>query len=41
MIMNNKAKGMWKEAVMASFKVLSYHLPGKSEGNHKRLQSEE
>jgi hypothetical protein len=31
----NKLKWIWNEAVLARFKVLSRHLPGKTKANHK------
>jgi hypothetical protein len=39
MIMNNNLERIWKEAVLAQFKVLSRHLPGSTEENHKEPQS--
>jgi hypothetical protein len=30
---------IWKEAVMTQFKVLSQHLPGETDKNHKKPQS--
>jgi hypothetical protein len=39
MTVNNELERMWKEAVMAKFKVLSQHLPGRTEENHKKPQS--
>jgi hypothetical protein len=36
---NNESKRMWKEAVMASFKVLSWHLPGGAEKKHENSDS--
>jgi hypothetical protein len=30
----------WKEAVMASSDVLSWHLPGRTEENHKNLSQD-
>jgi hypothetical protein len=37
----NEMEGIQKEAVVASFEVglLSWHLPGGTEGNHEKLQS--
>ena len=32
---NDEFKYMWKEAVMAYFKVLSWHLNGGTEENHE------
>jgi hypothetical protein len=37
MINDNQLERMWKEAVMAQFKVLSWHLPGGIEENYKNL----
>jgi hypothetical protein len=37
--MNNKLERIWKETVVALFKVLSRHLPGINEENHERFQS--
>jgi hypothetical protein len=40
MTVNNELERMWKEAVVAQFKVLSQHLlGGGTEENHKKLQS--
>jgi hypothetical protein len=39
MIVNNELKRMWKEVVMAKFKVLSQHLPVGTEENHEKPQS--
>jgi hypothetical protein len=39
--MNNELERIWKEAVIACFKVLSMHLPGGTERKHKKPQSEE
>jgi hypothetical protein len=36
---NDELERMWKEAVVALFKVLSRHLPGGSEENHEKPQS--
>jgi hypothetical protein len=33
--MNDELEGMWKEAAVAWFKVLSRNLAGKTEENHK------
>jgi hypothetical protein len=33
---NYKLEWMWKEAVLAQFKVLLRHLPGGTEENHKK-----
>jgi hypothetical protein len=38
--MNNELERMWKEAVMASFEVLSGNLPRGTEGNRKNLRQE-
>jgi hypothetical protein len=35
--MINKLERIWKEAAMAKFKVLSWHLPGGTEENHEKL----
>jgi hypothetical protein len=37
--MNNKLERAWKEAVMAKFKVLSWHLPEGTEKNPQSRQS--
>jgi hypothetical protein len=37
--MNNELETMWKEAVMAAFKVISWHLPRGTEENHEKPQS--
>jgi hypothetical protein len=37
--MNNESQKIWKEAVVDYFKVLSWHLPGGTEENHKKSQS--
>jgi hypothetical protein len=34
-LVNNELERMWKKAVMASFKVLSWYLPGRTEENHQ------
>jgi hypothetical protein len=36
--MNNELKGIWKEILVAYFKVLSWNLSGGTEENHKNLQ---
>jgi hypothetical protein len=36
---NDELERMWKEAVMAEFKVLSWNLPGRTEENHEKPQS--
>jgi hypothetical protein len=33
--MNNDLERMWKEAAVGCFKVLSQHMPGKTEENHE------
>jgi surfactin synthase thioesterase subunit len=33
---NDELERMWKEAVMAEFKVLSWNLPGRTEENHEK-----
>lgn len=38
-LMSNDLERMRKEAVMASFKALSQHLPGRTKENHVKLQS--
>jgi hypothetical protein len=38
-LMNNESERIWKEAVMDSFMVLSWHLPRGNEENHKNPQS--
>jgi hypothetical protein len=37
--MINELESMWKEAVMAEFKVLYQNLPGVTKENHKNPQS--
>jgi hypothetical protein len=37
--MNNELEKMWKEVVMAYFKILSEHLPEGTEENHVKPQS--
>jgi hypothetical protein len=39
MIMNDELERMWKEMVMALFKVLSWHLLGETEKNYEKPQS--
>jgi hypothetical protein len=39
MIVNNELESMWKEAVMAQFKVLSRHLPGGTDEIHEKPRS--
>jgi hypothetical protein len=36
MMINNKLERIWKEEIMANFKVLSWHWPERSEENHKK-----
>jgi hypothetical protein len=36
--MNDELKRIWKEAVLAQFKVLSRNLLGGTEENHEKLQ---
>jgi hypothetical protein len=38
-IMNSELGRIWKEAVMASFKVLSQYLSGGTTENYEKLQS--
>jgi hypothetical protein len=38
---NDELEKIWKEAVMAYFKVLSWHSPGGTEENHDKPQSEQ
>jgi hypothetical protein len=37
LIVNNELEMMWKEAVVAFFKLLSWNLPGGTEVNHENL----
>jgi hypothetical protein len=37
---NDKLQRMWKEAAVASFKALFWHLPGGIEENHKKLSQD-
>jgi hypothetical protein len=37
--MINELKRMWKEVVMAKLKVLSWHLPGRTEEHHRNPQA--
>jgi hypothetical protein len=37
--MNNELERMWKEVVVASFKVLAWHLHEGTEENHEKPQS--
>jgi hypothetical protein len=39
--MNDDIVRIWKEAVVAYFKVLSRHLPGGTDENHEELESGE
>jgi hypothetical protein len=39
-LLNNELERMWKEAVVAKCEVLSQHLPGVTDENHGKLQSE-
>jgi hypothetical protein len=39
MTVGNKLKRKWKGTVMTYFKVLSQHLPGRTEENHDKSQS--
>jgi hypothetical protein len=36
MIVNNELQGMWKEAVVAEFKIYSLHSPRETEENYKK-----
>jgi hypothetical protein len=36
MIVNGELEGMWKEAIMASFKVLYWHLPRGTEESDRK-----
>jgi hypothetical protein len=36
MIVNNELEGVWKEAVLASFKILFQGLPGRTEENNEK-----
>jgi hypothetical protein len=38
-LMSNELERVWKEAVMARFKILSQHLPGETEENQEKPQS--
>jgi hypothetical protein len=38
--MNDELEAMWKEAVVADFKVLSWHLPGRNEKTIKNLRQD-
>jgi hypothetical protein len=35
MIVNNEFERMWKETVLALYKILSQHLPGVAEEDHE------
>jgi hypothetical protein len=37
--MNNDSERIWEEAVVAYFKLLSQHLPGRTEKNYEKSQS--
>jgi hypothetical protein len=37
MILNNESEKMWKEAVVAYFKLLHWHFRGNNEENHENL----
>jgi hypothetical protein len=37
MMVNNERERMWKQAVVAHFKVLSRNLPARTEENHETL----
>jgi hypothetical protein len=37
--MNNELERIWKEDVVAQFKILAQHLPGRTKKSHKRTQS--
>jgi hypothetical protein len=36
---DNEIERMWKEAVVACFKVISQYLPGGTEENHENIHS--
>jgi hypothetical protein len=36
LLINNVVESIWKEPVMADFKILSQHLPGEIEENHEK-----
>jgi hypothetical protein len=36
--MNNELERVWKEVVVAKFKILFQHLPGGTEENHEKLK---
>jgi hypothetical protein len=38
-LMNDEIERIWKEAVLAYFKVSSWHVPGGTEENYKNCQS--
>jgi hypothetical protein len=37
--MNSELERIWKDTVMAYFNILSWHLSGRAEENHKKGQS--
>jgi len=37
---NDELEGMWKETIVAYFKVLSRHLPGGTEESHKNFSQD-
>jgi hypothetical protein len=37
MIVNNERERMWKQAIVAQFKILSRKLPGRTEDNYETL----
>jgi hypothetical protein len=37
MMVNNESEWMCKQTVMAYFKVLSWHLPGRTKGTNKKI----
>lgn len=39
LLMNNELKGIWKDVVIALFKVLYQHLNEETEKGHKKFQS--
>jgi hypothetical protein len=40
MVVTYELERRWKEVVMAKFSVLSHHLPGGTEENHKTLSQD-
>jgi hypothetical protein len=36
-LVNNELESIWKEVVVASFKVLAWHFPGGTEENFKNI----